>query len=223
MTTLPTALLDSTAPNTAARGASERSLAWLAAPVGVAGLAGTMMSLPDIPEAQRSDAGAFVTSVLALDRVPLLLAVPLLVAAAGSLAILGSWVRTRLVEAGCPTAAQVASLGTTLTVTCLAIGAGGAAQLGWVIDGHEAALAGPAYNTVDTIPFLAWTGVALLAGAIGVASLRTRAIAKWFGILSFAVAALIGLLSAASLPFLAAFPAALWMLVAVVGLRPNGR
>lgn len=76
----------------------------------------------------------------------------------------------------------------------------------------------------DLVPFLAWTGVAIAAGAMAFCGLRERLVPVWVGVVSaLAVLAPLAMLLGTGLPGFPGIVDPLWLVVTGIGLAAGGR
>lgn len=145
--------------------------------------------------------------------------------AAMGLVIFGAWLfsRLRAVEPPGALTAAVAAGGCGLTAAMMAMAAAHT-QLS-TYDGErvaDTAVPLTLHTLAENLFAGAWCSVALVAGAVAVASLRHRVLPSWFGGVSAFIAVLLILLQVV-VPWAGWFPAMIWFIVAGFGLRPQPR
>jgi hypothetical protein len=199
------------------------SKGWLAAPlVGIMAAAGVMGAsagfsvTDDVPVAT-------MLEKLEDARSALLLGGAVQALAAMGLVVFGAWLFMRLkaVEPAGALTAAVAAGGCGLTAAMMAVAAAHT-QLA-TYDGEEAVDAAvplTLYTLGENLFAGAWCSLALVAGAVAVASLRHRVLPSWFGGVSAFIAVLLVVLQVV-VPWAGWFPAIIWLMVAGFGLRPR--
>ncbi len=194
---------------------------------GALGAIGPLLGIAPVSEGAAESGGAAILAEIQKDRLPIAVGAVAGMAAVVCLVIFAAGLRRRLQhqEPAGSTAADVAVAGLALTAGALLVGLAATYQLWWnaggMYDGPD--LVAAAFAVADTVPFAAWTGVGLAAGATAVAGLRHAAVPRWLGWFSAATAFVIGAMSVGMVPFMAFMPGGLWLLVAGVGLdrRPQ--
>ena len=141
--------------------------------------------------------------------------------AAMGLVLFGVWVSSRLreMEPEGALTSRIAAGGAYVTAAMLAVAAA-----------HTQLATGDATDAVDpAVPLAihtleenlfagAWCTLALVSGAVAVASLRHRVVPVWLGGVSAFVTALL-LIAQVVVPWAGWFPSAIWLIVAGIGLR----
>ena len=117
-------------------------------------------------------------------------------------------------------ASEVAVGGLALTAGALLVDLAATYQLWWhaggMYDGPD--LVAATFVIADTVPFAAWAGVGLAAGATALVGLRYGATPRWLGRFSAVMAFVIGAMSIGMVPFMTFMPAGLWLVVTGVAL-----
>ena len=203
---------------------SQLSKGWLLAPaVGVVAVSGVM----------GSGAGFSVTDDLPVDTMldklesaggSLLLVGGLQALAAMALVVFGAWLvaRLRAVEPAGALTSLVAGGGCILTAAMMAMAA---AHTQIVIDLQDAvdpAIPLTLHTLEESLFAGAWCSLALVAGAVAVASLRHRVLPTWLGGVSAFFAVLLVVLQLV-VPWEGWFVGAVWLVAAGFGLRPRQR
>jgi hypothetical protein len=150
----------------------------------------------------------------------------LMSAAALGLVVFGAGLKRRLDEqepVGSLTG-TVAFVGTLLAAALCLVGGGISTELFWQlmaandditsVDPDTVAANLAIYNTMGWV----WAGVGLSAGAVAVAGLRHDSVGRKLAWFSAVMAGLVGLLQLIPLQYLAALPAALWLIVVGVAM-----
>lgn len=139
-----------------------------------------------------------------------------------ALVIFGAWVFTRLreVEPEGALTPLVAGGGCIITAAMLAMAAAHTQLIGSYVPTDIVDPAVPlALHTLAQNLFAgAWCSLALVAGAVAVAALRRRVLPTWLGGVSAFITALLLVLQIV-VPWAGWFPAAIWLIVAGIGLR----
>ena len=195
---------------------------------GPLGALGPLVAVSTVSEAAAESGGAAILLDIRADRLPIALGAVLGMAAVVCLVIFASGLRRRLDEqepVG-STVSAVATAGLGLTATALLVGLAAIYQLWWQAGGmyDSPELVGAAFLVADTVPFAAWAGIGLTAGATAVSALRHGSLPNWLGWFSAAIALVIAAMAFCMVPFMAFMPSGLWLVVTGLGLsRRAGR
>ncbi len=197
-----------------------RSRAWLVGPlIGLVALVGVM----------GTGAGFSVTDNLTVDQMlaklkdaesALLLGGAAQALAAMGLVVFGAYVATRLraVEPAGALTSWIAGGGAVMTAAMLAMAAAHT-QLAPGFEGAVDPAIGLTLHTLEENLFAgAWCSLALVAGAVAVAGLKHRVVPTWLGGVS-AFFAVLFIVAQVVVPWAGWFPAAIWLIVAGLGLR----
>lgn len=203
--------------------ATVRSKGWLIAPVvGIAALGGVT----------GTGAGFSVTDEIPVETMvdklekaqsSLLLGGATQALAAMGLVIFGAWIFARLrgIQPDGSILASVAAGGCLLTASMMAMSAAHTQLVtGGVKDMIDPAIPLALHTLEESLFAAAWCSLALVAGAVAVASLRHRVLPTWLGGVSAFVAVLLVVLQIV-LPWAGWFPGGIWLLAAGFGLRPR--
>lgn len=145
--------------------------------------------------------------------------------AAMGLVVFGAWLfkRMRAVEPAGALTAAVAAGGCGLTAAMMAMAAAHTQLATYDAEEVVDAAVPLTLHTLEENLFAgAWCSLALVAGAVAVASLRHRVLPSWFGGVSAFIAVLLVVLQVV-VPWAGWFPAIIWLIVAGFGLRPQQR
>ena len=183
-------------------------------------LVSVFLPFPQVTDAMLADPGPELVDVLKDSQTTLLIRNGLSWLTAASLVIFSAdlFRRLRDAESERSTVPIVALSGGLVTAAGLLIGFGFLAQLaGAASEGRSPASIAAIYGAADGLGYGAWTALGLTTGAVAVAGFKLRSVARWFAVLSALFTAVFFLL--AFFPFVAWFPATLWLLIAPLGLR----
>lgn len=145
--------------------------------------------------------------------------------AAMGLVVFGAWLfmRLRAIEPAGALTAAVAGGGCGLTAAMMAMAAAHTQLATYGADEVVDPAVSLTLHTLEENLFAgAWCSLALVAGAVAVASLRHRVLPIWFGGVSAFIAVLLVVLQVV-VPWAGWFPAMIWLVVAGFGLRPRQR
>lgn len=197
---------------------------WLFAVLaGAFGGPGTFLALSTVTDTAPEVGGAAILADIQGDRLPIALGAVAGMAAVLFMVLFNVALRRRLRErepvGG--TTSMVAGAGLALTAGALFVGLAAVYQLWWQGGGmyDSPDLVAAAFLVADTVPFAAWAGVGLTAGATGVSALRHGAAPRWLGWFSTAMAFVIAAMVVGMVPFMAFMPGSLWLVVTGLGLR----
>lgn len=194
---------------------------WLIAPaiglVAIAGVMGTGAGFSvhdDLPVATMLDKFEAAASTLLLGG-----AVQAMVSMA--MVVFGAWIYTRIkaVEPEGALTALVAAGGCALTAAVMAVAAAHTQLAGATApDAVDPAIPLTLHTLEESLFAGAWCSLAVVAGAVAVASLRHRVLPTWLGGVSAFIAVLLLVLQVV-VPWAGWFPAAIWLIAAGFGLR----
>lgn len=200
--------------------------ALLAVPAGILGVFGMMSSVVDFQRADRRADPTAITNLVIDNATAVKVGAVTGIIAVACLVVFAAGVRRRL-EQQQPAGSlwpALAWAGGLLTAAFLLVSFGLSLTMAWVIDQAYRDTTFEALHAItESNAFQAWAPLTLTAAAVAVAGIRHGAVAAWLGWFSALAAVAMATLTLAALPFVTWFPAAIWLVVAGLGLRLGGR